>query len=199
MSTSGLTTGLEEFFGIPRCTGWARRIAVGIKVVTAGRGEGKTSFVRAYVTHVAGLGSRVGGIASLAVFEGDHRVGYDLINLSTGERQPLARLADLEEGSTTVGVYQFDVAAVTVGNASIVEAVRSGADVVAIDEVGPLEFRGQGWAPALETVLIECRYDQELILVVRPSLADELPNRFPSPLWAGSVRVSPPWPDPSAE
>ena len=199
MPGGGLTTGPEEFFGLPSDTGRARRIAVGIKLVTAGKGEGKTSFVRAYVARIAQSGRSIGGVASPAVFENDHRVGYDLINLSTGERQPLARLAGSTKSTLTVGVYRFDDAAVTAGNAAIVEAVRSGADVVAIDEVGPLEFRGQGWAPALETVLIGCRSAQELIMVIRPTLADELPTRFPSPLWAECVRVSPPWPDPAAE
>jgi nucleoside-triphosphatase THEP1 len=128
------------------------------------------------------------------VFEGGQRIGYDLIDLRTGTRRTLARVVDEPGAATTVGVYQFDSRAVEEGNAAIIAAVREGLDLVAIDEVGPLEFRGEGWSRALQVCLDECTSQQELVIVVRPSLVDELPARFPSPLWAAAERVSPPWP-----
>lgn len=163
-------------------------------VVTGAKGQGKTTFLRAYVARAAQSGRSIGGIASPAVFVADSRVGYDLIDLRSGKQQPLARVVASTTSTPTIGSFQFDNAAVAQGNVAIVAAVQSGADLVAIDEVGPLEFRGQGWAPALETALRECRLDQELIVVVRAALLDDLPRRFPSPLWDGCVRVSPPWP-----
>jgi nucleoside-triphosphatase THEP1 len=70
-------------------------------------------------------------------------------------------------------------------------------DVIAIDEIGPLEFDGKGWALALATALQEIRSEQELVVVVRPSLVGKLSTRFPSALWATARRVSPPWPSQS--
>jgi len=165
-----------------------------VSIISARRGEGKTTFLRAYATRAAAEGRLVGGIASPAVFEGDRRIGYDLVDLGHNRRCQLARVVTAENSAPTVGRYHFDDTAVATGNAAILAAVRDGLDVIAVDEVGPLEFRGQGWAPALETALGELNADQELVIVVRVSLADELSARFPSPLWATARRISPPWP-----
>ena len=165
-----------------------------IVLVSAPRGAGKTSFIRDYVAQQADRGQSVGGIASPVVFENEQRIGYDLIDLRHGNRRLLARVATFDQVAPTVGVFQFDDAAVTEGNAAICSAVRDGLEVIAIDEVGPLEFRGRGWAPALEFALRECGPKQELIIVARPSLTEGLPARFASPTWANARHVSPPWP-----
>jgi len=167
-----------------------------VYIVTAGRGQGKTSFVRAYATRMTEAGRSVGGIASPAVFQGDQHIGYDLIDLRYARQRPLARVAHQPGTGPMVGKYQFDEAAVAAGNAAIISAVSSGLDVVIVDEIGPLEFRGEGWAPALERVLQAAAGPQEMLVVTRPSLVDRLPTRFPSPLWGTARRVCPPWPSP---
>ena len=165
-----------------------------VSIISARRGEGKTTFLRAYAARAATEGRSVGGIASPAVFEGDRRIGYDLLDLGRNHSCSLARVVTAENGVPTVGRYRFDDTAVATGSAAILAAVHDGLDVIAVDEVGPLEFRGQGWAPALETALRELNADQELVVVVRASLADELSARFPSPLWETARRIWPPWP-----
>ena len=167
---------------------------MGATIILAKRGEGKTSFLREYAARAADRGRSVGGIAAPALFEHDRRIGYDLLDLRRGTRRPLARVVTGPNATPTVGAYRFEDAAVAAGNAAIIAAVRDGLDVIAIDEIGPLEFRGQGWAPALEVALRECTEEQELIVVVRSSLVDELPVRFPSPAWAAAGRISPPRP-----
>ena len=162
-------------------------------IVSGARGEGKTTFVRRFAANATECGRSVGGVVSPAVFEGGERVGYDLINLRDGARQTLARIARPGE-EPTVGAFRFAPAAVASGVLAISSAVRDGLDLIAIDEVGPWEFRGEGWAPAFEEALRNARAGQTLIVVVRPSLIDELPERFPSPMWEDARRVSPPWP-----
>ncbi|MFH0981042.1 MAG: nucleoside-triphosphatase [Planctomycetota bacterium] len=165
-----------------------------VTILSAGRGEGKTTFLRRYAARVAVLGRSVGGIASPAVFEHNQRIGYDLLDLRSGRRRRLARWVTSGEGPPTVGAYRFDEAAIAEGNAAIVAAVRDSLEVIAIDEVGPLELRGEGWTPALEIALRESDLERELLIVVRPALVDELARRFLSPLWAAARRVGPPWP-----
>ena len=167
---------------------------MGLQIITAGRGEGKTTYLRRYAAHAAEQGRSVGGIASLAVFEDRQRLGYDLLDLRRGRTMQLARVVNTPNAEATVGPYKFDSAAIDEGNAAIVSAVRDNLDVIAIDEVGRLELQGGGWAPAVETALNECAAAQELIMAVRSTWVDELPDRFPSPLWASARRVSPPWP-----
>ena len=163
-------------------------------IITAAKGEGKTSFLRAHVRALIGSGRSVGGIAAPAVFEGDQRVGYDLIDLRTGHRRALCRVGDPREARPHAGAYRFDEGAISEGNTAITSAVRDGLEVIAIDEIGPLQFRGQGWAPALQLALEECEVRQELLIVARPALVEELANRFPSAVWATARRISPPWP-----
>jgi nucleoside-triphosphatase THEP1 len=103
-------------------------------------------------------------------------------------------LASGADTAPTVGCFQFDDRALAAGNAAITAAIRDRLDVVAIDEIGPLEFRGGGWCPALEIALSEGITSQELILVVRAELVDRLADRFPGPWWTNSWRISPPWP-----
>ena len=165
-----------------------------VTIICAGRRAGKTTYLRRYMVELGDRGRSVGGIASPAVFEGGQRIGYDLLDLRRGTRRPLARVTSSAEVVPTVGIYQFDSEVIKEGNEAICAAVRDRLEVVAIDEVGPLEFRGGGWAPALETALNTCTSAQQLVVVVRPVLVDELPGRFPSSLWTGADRVSPPWP-----
>lgn len=167
---------------------------MGLMILYAAKGTGKTTVLRAHAHSLATRGRSVGGIASPAVFESDIRIGYDVIDLRTGHRRRLARIAAEPQAGPAVGPYRFDAAALAAGNAAITAAVRDGLDTIAIDEVGPLEFDGQGWAPAVEYALRACGPAQELIIVTRPSLAYEFPARFPSPLWASAKRISPPWP-----
>jgi nucleoside-triphosphatase len=167
---------------------------MGVTILCGARGTGKTTFLEQQVAVAAEQGRSVGGIAAPAVFERGQRVGYDVVDLRSGERRQLARLPVSRDAPTSVGPYEFDPAAIDAGNAAIVAAVRDGMELIAIDEVGPLELRGLGWAPALRIALEDCARAQHLIVVVRPSLADVLPERFPASAWATAQRVSPPWP-----
>ena len=165
-----------------------------VNILSASKGEGKTSFLCEYATIESGRGRSVGGIASLAVFDGDRRIGYDLLDLRHNRRRVLARTDSSPAAGPTTGAYVFDRAAIATGNTAVISAVRDGLDIVAIDEIGPLEFRGEGWAPGLTFALQQCTSEQELIVTVRPSLLDKLANRFPSPVWSSATVVSPPWP-----
>ncbi len=169
---------------------------MGVTIFSADRGEGKTTFLLRYAVQKAERGRSVGGIVSPAVFESGQRIGYDLIDLRSGNRRLLARVVTSPGDMPSVGIYRFDDEAVVAGNTAVMAAVRDGLDVIGIDEVGPLEYDGKGWTPALEVALHECRSWQELIVVVRLSLMDDLPTRFPSALWEEARRVSPPWPSP---
>lgn len=158
-----------------------------LTIITGARGAGKTALLRARVAACAAVGRTVGGIASLAVFVGGVRTGYDLVNLRTGEQRLLARVVAPGE-KPTIGPYRFDESAIEAGNAAITAAVAARLDVLAIDEVGPLELGGAGWTPGLERALAACPAEQELIVVARTGLVAALAARFPSPLWAAATQ-----------
>ncbi|MGD2109586.1 MAG: nucleoside-triphosphatase [Phycisphaerae bacterium] len=165
-----------------------------VNLITGTQGSGKTSFLLGYVRSRVAEGRSVGGVAAPAVFSEERREGYDVIDLASGQRRTLCRVGTPGEGALAVGPYVFDPATLAAGNAAIVEAIRGGLDVIAIDEIGPLEFRGSGWAPSLATALEECTTSQELLVAVRPSLVDRLPGQFPSSRWSAATTLAPPWP-----
>lgn len=170
-----------------------------LTVICASRGQGKTTLLRQYVAEAAKTGRSVGGIATPAVFENGRRIGYDLLDLRCGGQRPLARVVTSPDATPTIGSYRFDDDVLAAGNAAVIAAVQDGLDLIAIDEIGPLELQGRGWAPALTHALRTCRPQQELIIAVRTTLRDELPARFPSSLWKNAKRLSPPASLPSPE
>jgi len=170
---------------------------MGVLVLSGGRGDGKTTFLARLADHLAAKGRSIGGITSPAVYAGDRRIGYDVVDLRVGQRWPLSRLSELLDSEIEVGAFRFHDAAIQAGNDAMIGALHDGLDFIAVDEVGPLEFRGGGWTPALTCALAECRPNQTLVVAVRPALVDELAARFPSPQWARATRITPPWPDPA--
>jgi nucleoside-triphosphatase len=165
-----------------------------ITVLSGPQGSGKTTQLQRLAAAAVLQGRTAGGIVSPAVFEFGRRVGYDVLDLQSGRRRPLARLTSLVSASTKAGAYAFDDAAIAEGSECIRQAVNAGLTVIAVDEIGPLEFRGGGWAPALALALRSCIPGCELILSVRPALADHLAARFPSEYWPDARVVTPPWP-----
>jgi nucleoside-triphosphatase THEP1 len=56
--------------------------------------------------------------------------------------------------------------------------------VIAVDEIGPLELAGRGWARALDTLLTSA--SSALLLVVRPDLVQQVTERWnlrPAEVW----------------
>ncbi len=165
-----------------------------LTVVTAEPGAGKTSFVLAYLEDQARRGRRIGGVLAPAAFERSRRVGYDLVDVATQQRWVSCRTKPVGADWIRQGRYSFDPEGLHRAAGTIVSAVRSGDDLVAVDEVGPLEVRGDGLARAVRAALRDLQAPQELILVVRGSLLEEVVRAFPSSLWETHKQICPPWP-----
>ncbi len=177
----GLLPQLERGLAGP---GSAGRVA---GIVTGDRGEGKTSFVRQVVTGLRARGLRVSGVLS----PGEHREGVrwaiDLVDLSTGRKVPFAT-RDAASRWPRLGSFRVDPEAIAAGERALdPETVRE-ADLVVIDEVGPWELSGEGWARVLER--LRGAESPPLLLVVRRSLVDEILARFAplgAPVWSVSA------------
>jgi nucleoside-triphosphatase THEP1 len=163
-------------------------------VVTGVQGAGKTSFVRAQVVAWQAAGRRVAGVLAPAVFADTARVGYDVICLPGGERRPLARVDGGCAGATRVGPYVFDDEAFRAGTAALRRATADACEVAVLDEVGPLEIAGGGWATGLAAILAAAQPIPRLVVVVRPALVEAVAARFPAACWSDARQVTAPWP-----
>ena len=98
------------------------------------------------------------------------------MDLASGDEVALEH-PRLDEAVVPVGRFQFRQAAFDWAVQRIEAALAQGAGAVVIDEVGPLEMRGGGFANLLD--LIGRTYPAvEQVLLVRTSLVDEVAARF---------------------
>jgi nucleoside-triphosphatase len=116
-------------------------------LVTGRPGIGKTSVLRRTVKELKKRKFEVGGMICSEVREGGLRVGFEIMNLSTGIRGWLAHVNQStgpQIGKYRVNLIDLDV----IGVGAILDALRN-ADVVAVDELGPMEFLLQSFSEAL--------------------------------------------------
>ncbi len=117
-------------------------------VVTGPKGSGKSHFLLMLAERLQDEGLRAEGFIQPSVFEGEKRLGYDLLFLPEGRRRVLARAADAPGVSVR---WRFDE--------SVFEEARrhlenvTDRDTTLVDEIGVLERQGGGHWPALARVL----------------------------------------------
>ena len=126
-----------------------------IFLVTGNVGEGKTAFLRQLVRLLEEKRITPAGFLAEGIVEGGEKKGYRLRDLTSGETRPFGE-ARKREGRIHTGRFTFNREAFRWGEDLLWEAVTgNGRCVIIIDEVGPLELKGKGWAGALERLLRE--------------------------------------------
>ena len=147
-------------------------------IVTGATGSGKTTLVAAVVERLRARGARVAGILAPGHLADGRRTGFDIVNLTTGEREPLAREDERVAGPhPRWSRFAFSPEGLALGHKALAEDAR-GADVVVIDEVGPFELSGGGWADALDALV--AMPSGAMLLVVRESVVDAVQARWGS-------------------
>jgi len=147
-------------------------------LVTGARGSGKSRWCAALVEAARADGRRVAGVASPAVLVGGRKVAIDLVDVRGNERRRLAEVRRADEPGTATQRWRFDDAALDWGNAALRAAARDGADLLVVDELGPLEFvRGVGLVDAFAA--LDAGQYAVACVVVRPALVEEALRRWP--------------------
>ena len=99
-----------------------------------------------------------------------------LVDLSTGRTVPLCRDGGRgEQGEEQWGRFAFTRDGLRLGREAL-GLDRQPADVVIVDEVGPLELSGGGWAGPLDGLLD--RFDGPVLLVARPAVVEAVRTRW---------------------
>ena len=142
-----------------------------VLIVSGERGSGKTPLMLAAAAGAVSAGLRVGGLICPGVFADGEKLGFDVLDLASGARRPLARRAPWEADGPQLGPWQFAAAAFAWGNAAL--TASGPLDLLILDELGPLEFARQaGWHAARARL---ARPDYRLALVVvRPECVGDL-------------------------
>jgi nucleoside-triphosphatase THEP1 len=165
----------------------AQSVRCRVFIIEGDRGSGKTTLLARAVALLRSAGERSAGILAPAIRVGEERLGYDLLDVASGDARPLCR-RDFPDQGVSAGPFFFDPEAIRAGRGILSRAVEERAGVILIDEVGGLELDGGGWSPALDT--LRRTFRGNLLLTVRPSLVERVIERwhvYPTRVWDAST------------
>lgn len=129
---------------------------------------GKTTSVVNLVKIARHEGFIVAGLLAPSLYESSELLGFDVIDLHSETRVPLAR--------RETGRFTFFAEGLEFGNAALSATATKSADLVIVDEFGPLELDGQGWRNNVDSLITSS--DALILLVVRQELADEVQRTY---------------------
>jgi nucleoside-triphosphatase len=139
-------------------------------VVTGRRGSGKTPLVAAVVDALVERGVDVAGFLQPAIVEDGRKTGFALRDVATGDEAFLARRVAPGAGRHGTA-FEFEPEGFELGVRALGGA-PAGA-VLVIDELGPVELRGDGHWPAVQRALSRAEL-RGLVVVVRRTLVPSL-------------------------
>lgn len=145
-----------------------------IYIITGEQHKGKTTYVSKIVDQLKASGHKTGGFLAPGKFELNHRVSFEILDLLTGYSKPLCSISEGE--GEQVGPFTFYKEGQEFGFQLLDPSNLKGCDVVVVDEIGPLEMKGQGWASAVEKLMEHPEF--KLIWVIRKTLVEKVIQRF---------------------
>ncbi len=131
-----------------------------VMLLTGAPGVGKTTVVAKVAEALKAEGVSVGGMISRETRDGCARMGFEVIDLTSDKHGWLAHV-DQKTGPQ-VGKYRVNLADLDrIGAKAIIEATKK-FDVIAIDEIGPMELYSAKFKQAVE----EAFDSRKLVLAV---------------------------------
>lgn len=135
--------------------------------------SGKTT-AAAKLAHAAKRhGLRVAGLLAPSVYRDGQLAGFEALDLRTGARCPLAVRRD-EPGD--VGPFHFLEGGRKLGGHALDADAAKEADLVIVDEFGPLELASRGWRAAVDSLVHVG--GGAVVLVVRQELAGAVRDAY---------------------
>jgi len=118
-------------------------------------------------------GFNIAGLLAPAVYSGRRLLGFDLIDLRTGSR---VALAGTRKNNSANGPFNLEDAGLTFGEDALKPDKIKKAELIIIDEFGPLELAGGGWRRNVDSLLRST--DALILLVVRDELLETVENIY---------------------
>ncbi len=152
-----------------------------MKVFLSGRpGVGKTTVFLRIINGLRSRGLVIGGFMCPEVRKGGIRVGFNIIDIGRDIKGKLAWVCTEVPSSLRVGKYCIVIEDVIKVGVSALDWALRNADVVAIDEVGPMELKVPQLRSKIEEALNTNKY---LLAVVHRSLANKYAIKYKAKLY----------------
>ena len=144
-----------------------------IVILTGPVRSGKTNTVKEAVKKLRKT-VKTGGITEPKAYKRNSFIGYDIQEIATGKEFPFLRIEG-NENQQRLGRFFVEAESISKGISAIEASLSS--KLLVIDEIGPLELSGEGFAEALKTAL-ERTADGVLLLVIRDTLIEKVIETF---------------------
>lgn len=142
-----------------------------ISVISGGRGAGKTTFCRGAIERCREDGFRCAGVLQPGRFnENGVKTGFSLVDVVSGAEKFAGSDDPGIDLGTRLGKWTIDDGVFRWANESLA-AVRE-ADLIVVDELGPLEFRRHEGLTAAFDLLREADYRRALVVIRPDHIAD---------------------------
>jgi len=139
-----------------------------IYILTGPVHSGKTTFLKRVIHELREKNFRIGGFLSESIWNNNACTGYDLLGLSEEKSFPFIRRTG-EKKWQKVGPYFFIPE--SLDRAKNIIFRNNNADLLIVDEVGPLELAGKGLWPALKHVIFQ--FSMNCFFVVRKNILED--------------------------
>jgi nucleoside-triphosphatase len=120
--------------------------------ITGSPGTGKTSVLLKTIEVLKARGYSVGGMISREVRTCGARVGFKILDLGSGRRGWLAHVN--QKHGPRIGKYRVNLEDLDNIGAEAVAIAVENADVVAIDEIGPMELHSERFKEAVKKAMV---------------------------------------------
>ncbi len=147
-----------------------------IIILTGEQGSGKTTFLHEMIFGLAKNNLQVGGILAEGFWKNYERDRFELIDLKSNNRILYCQ-REPKDGWEKLRQFYINPDGQKFGEVALDTNYLNNADIIVIDEIGPFELKGKGWAKAIESI-VKILQEKILIWVVRESLLIEVSDHF---------------------
>lgn len=148
----------------------------GLYIITGEQGSGKSEMIRSISKGLKSKGISVAGICAIGLWENGQRSGFVIESIPTGDSLVLCENKS-HPGWMQFRRFWFNPEAFLSGRKWLDKAVESNSDVIIVDEIGPLELQGEGWANNLPGIFAQSER-RLVIATIRPSLTEKIISTF---------------------
>jgi nucleoside-triphosphatase THEP1 len=140
---------------------------------TGKKHSGKTTAAAKLARTARAEGFTVVGLLAPSTYHNGRLIGYDILDL---RNKTQASLAQCKTNGSKTERFTFIADGLKLGKDALRPAATESADIIIVDEFGPLELRGDGWRRDVDSLL--ALSDALILLVVRRELADRVQELY---------------------
>ncbi len=122
-----------------------------IIILTGNKHSGKTTFALNLANQLKSDGEKVGGFLAPGKFEHNQRKEFDILDLNSGT---IMKLCDIHQPEgEKIGPFRFNPEGQNFGKNLLQPENLKNSEIIFIDEIGPLELKGLGWAESINGLM----------------------------------------------